>query len=81
VRAIRVVLLLTLYGIVLLALLPFAIRLLVNLERALAVGLGALPAALATLALFGLMIAAALYAWYWIARVVVRRGCREAVTT
>lgn len=51
------------------------------MERALAVGLGALPAALATLALFGLMIATALYVWYWIARVVVRRGCREAVTT
>jgi hypothetical protein len=55
--------------------------LLVSLEKVLAVGLGALPAALATLALIGLLIAAALYVWYWLARVVVRRGCREAVAT
>jgi len=78
--AVKVVLLLTVYGIAFLALLPFVIKLLVSLERVLA-SLGALLAALVTLALLGALVAVALYLWYWIAKAFVRRGCKEITIT
>ncbi len=78
---VRVVLLLTLYGIAFLALLPLVVKLLVNLERVLAASLGALPAAIAILALLGALVAVALYVWFQIARATVRRACKEPATT
>ncbi len=75
------VLLLTLYGIAFLALLPLVIKLLADLERVLAASLGALPAAIAILALLGVKVIAALYLWFQIARDTVRRTCKEPTTS
>lgn len=70
-------LILTLYGILLVALLPLLIGLLANLGTQLEDYITRLGSSVIILAILGLVVFTALYVWLKIARWFIERGCRE----